>query len=262
MTDAPDPSDRPAAPRQPAFNLPRVVVGVLAALVAIHAFRTLILSENADLQWIITLAFIPLRFSDGGELPFPGGWLGDLWTFVTYALLHADWMHLGVNAIWLAIFGSPLAWRFGPMRFLAFSITGAIGGSALHLVTHWGDPAPMVGASAAISAHMAGASRFMFRGVPYGRAFGAGAGVYRAAPAATIAEMFSDARILAFIAVWFGFNILFGLLGGFAAGGMAGPVAWQAHIGGFAAGLFLYPLFDPVRRPSPPLQPDSGYDPP
>ncbi len=28
-------------------------------------------------------------------------------------------------------------------------------------------------------------------------------------------------------------------------------VAWQAHVGGFLAGLLLFPLFDPVRAPSP-----------
>ena len=29
-----------------------------------------------------------------------------------------------------------------------------------------------------------------------------------------------------------------------------GTVAWQAHIGGFVAGLLLFPVFDPIRRPT------------
>jgi membrane associated rhomboid family serine protease len=32
-------------------------------------------------------------------------------------------------------------------------------------------------------------------------------------------------------------------------------VAWQAHIGGFLAGLLLFPLFDPIRpAPTPPRE--------
>ena len=39
----------------------------------------------------------------------------DIWTFVTYALIHADFMHLGFNSIWLLAFGTPIARRFGPV---------------------------------------------------------------------------------------------------------------------------------------------------
>jgi membrane associated rhomboid family serine protease len=47
------------------------------------------------------------------------------------------------------------------------------------------------------------------------------------------------------VAVWFGINAIFGL------GGMqlddGQTVAWEAHIGGFVAGMLLFSLFDPVR---------------
>ena len=36
----------------------------------------------------------------------PGGFGAQIWTFFTYALLHADLMHLGFNAVWLLAFGS------------------------------------------------------------------------------------------------------------------------------------------------------------
>jgi membrane associated rhomboid family serine protease len=45
--------------------------------------------------------------------------------------------------------------------------------------------------------------------------------------------------------VWFGVNLLFGL----DAVGMAAvgeKIAWQAHIGGFLAGLLAFAAFDPV----------------
>ena len=56
-----------------------------------------------------------------------------------------------------------------------------------------------------------------------------------------------DPRIMTFVAVWFGINILFGL-GSMSLTGEAQSVAWQAHIGGFLAGLLLFRLFDPVGR--------------
>ena len=48
-----------------------------------------------------------------------------------------------------------------------------------------------------------------------------------------------------FVAVWFALNILFGV-GVSVIPGTSQEVAWQTHIGGFLAGLILFPLFDPV----------------
>jgi len=56
-----------------------------------------------------------------------------------------------------------------------------------------------------------------------------------------------NGRVLGFLAVWFGVNIIFGI-GSIAIGADGASVAWQAHIGGFLAGLMLFSLFDPVPR--------------
>jgi membrane associated rhomboid family serine protease len=53
--------------------------------------------------------------------------------------------------------------------------------------------------------------------------------------------------VLAFLLVWFGVNLIFGI-GSIAIGSDGASVAWQAHIGGFFAGLVLFSLFDPVPR--------------
>jgi membrane associated rhomboid family serine protease len=37
-------------------------------------------------------------------------------------------------------------------------------------------------------------------------------------------------------------------MGSVAIGAEPGSIAWQAHIGGFVAGLVLFSLFDPVPR--------------
>jgi membrane associated rhomboid family serine protease len=54
-------------------------------------------------------------------------------------------------------------------------------------------------------------------------------------------------RVLGFLGVWFGVNIIFGI-GSIGIGTEGATVAWQAHIGGFFAGLLLFSLFDPVPR--------------
>ena len=60
---------------------------------------------------------------------------------------------------------------------------------------------------------------------------------------------------LLFVGVWLGLNALFGL-GTISIGGEEGQqIAWQAHIGGFFAGLLLFNAFDPVVPPVPPVDP-------
>jgi membrane associated rhomboid family serine protease len=102
----------------------------------------------------------------------------------------------------------------------------------------------MVGASAAISGAMAAAELFVFQP-------GGALGVWRHpelashVPAMSLATSFRDPRVLAFLAVWFGVNLLFGA---FSLGmpGVEQSIAWQAHIGGFLAGLLAFSAFDPV----------------
>lgn len=242
-------TSRPTPARQPAFNLPPVVLALIGAMVLIHVAREWLLSDLAETWVVLNFAFIPARFDafGGAVLPvdvLPGA---GVWTFVTYAFLHGSFTHLLLNVIWLAAFGSPLAWRFGPWRFLLFSAVGAIAGATVHLGIYPGEAIPLVGASAAISAHMAGAMRFLFVGQQGQRNY--------YAPAAPLSEVFTDRNTLTFIAVWFGISIVIGLVG-FGAG--SDSIAWQAHIGGFIAGLLLFRVFDPV-RPWPGPRDDERY---
>ena len=219
--------------REPIFNIPPVVLAVLAMLALVHLARTLLLTEQQDIEFLLTFAFIPARYDNsvvlGGTLPGGGA---DIWTFVTYALIHADWTHFGVNAVWLLPFGSAVARRFGTLRFLAFLAVTSAAGAGLHLATHPGEQYPMIGASAAISGTMAAAMRFAFqRGGPLSMLRGSDAESYHV-PALTLVGVFRDARVLLFLAVWFGMNIIFGA-GSFPTLTGGETVAWQAHIGGF-----------------------------
>ena len=232
--------------REPLFNVPTVVAALVALFAFIHALRTYALTEHQDIEVLLNFAFIPARYdSSAMSQGWPGGLGADIWTFVTYSFLHGSWVHFGVNAIWFLPFGSAVARRFGTWRFLAFYAVTAAAGAALHLATHVGEQYPMIGASAAISGTMAAAMRFAFqRGGPLGMFGVQGDEAYRV-PALPLSGVLRDPRVLLFLAVWFGVNIVFGV-GTFPSLTGGETVAWQAHIGGFLAGLLLFAWFDPA----------------
>ena len=155
-------------------------------------------------------------------------------------------MHLGLNLAWLIPFGTALARRFGTWRYTVFMLVMAAIGALAHLVSHVGEMEPMIGASAAISGAMAAAMRFVFQhDGPLAHWRERSDEAYRV-PAASLAATLRDPRFLLFLAVWLGLNALFGL-GTISFGTEAGQeIAWQAHVGGFFAGLLLFDAFDPV----------------
>ena len=233
--------------REPILNVPSVVVVLLALLGLVHGVRELALSLADDRLFLLTFAFVPARYDSsmllGGILP--GGVSAQIWTFFTYSLIHADLMHLGFNALWLLAFGSPVARRFGATRFVVFFLVTVAAGALAHLIAHPGGRVIMVGASAAISGMMGAAMRFAFqpggaldfwrpRGVDPDRV-----------PAASLWNALRNPRVMTFLVVWFAVNLLFGI-GSLPIAGFGQNVAWEAHIGGFAAGLLLFSLFDPV----------------
>jgi membrane associated rhomboid family serine protease len=241
------------------FNVPPVVVATMAVLLLVHALRMLVLTDAEDQQFLLTFAFIPARYDAdlliGGS--FPGGFGADLWTFFSYAFIHADLMHIGLNLAWLLPFGTALARRFGTWRYIAFMTVVAAAGAFAHLITHPAAMVPMIGASAAISGAMAAALRFVFqKGGPLGLWRGESSdGDAYLVPAATLVATLRDPRFLIFLAVWLGLNALFGL-GSVSIVDEGQEIAWQAHIGGFLAGLFLFTAFDPV---APRREIDTGH---
>jgi membrane associated rhomboid family serine protease len=233
---------------EPIFNVPPVVIATVAVLVGVHVFRIFALTDAQDTRFVLTFAFIPARYSADLGGSFPGGFGADLWTFFTYAFLHADILHIGLNLAWLIPFGTALARRFGAWRFALFMLVTAAAGAFAQLVSDPGSNAPMIGASAAISGAMAAAMRFIFQ--PHGPLEtwreGVGDGDSYRVPAVPLLATFRDVRFLLFLAVWMGLNALFGL-GAVSFGTQAGQqIAWQAHIGGFVAGLLLFSAFDPA----------------
>jgi membrane associated rhomboid family serine protease len=226
------------AATEPVLNVPRGVIGVAALLTGVQFVRGL-LPDEMDLTVLLALAFIPARYS-GAALELPGGYITAVTSFVTYMIVHAGWVHLLVNILWMLAFGSAVARRMSSLDFLFFSVLCGIAGAFTHLLFHYGDMVPVVGASAAISGQMAGALRFFFQAkrLPSQRSID-----FAAAPLMTLSQTFSDKRMLAFLAFWVALNAYFGL-SAVRIAGEEGAIAWEAHIGGFLCGLLIFGAFD------------------
>lgn len=231
---------------EPIFNIPGIVLAIIAICALVLAGETYLLTDDdANNAFLYCFGFVPARY-DGSLLAegLPGGAGATIWTFVTYAFIHGDATHLAMNSIWFLPFGAAVARRFGTLRVLGFFGATAAGGALLHLITHASDPTPMIGASGAVSGFMAGAIRFAFQPDGPVDMFRSDDPAAYFVPAASLSRASRDSRIMVIAAAWFGLNLLVGLLGVGAPGGES--IAWEAHIGGFAAGLLLFPLFDPV----------------
>ena len=217
-----------APPRQPIFRAPPVVLWLIAALCVLHLLRVAQPLPAPDLI-IVKYALIPARYSQH---------IGTLWEravpFVTYMGLHNDLIHLGINCLWLLAFGPIVARRFGAVLFLVFFAVCGVLAAAAHLALNWGETLPVIGASGAISGLMAAALRMLPTQIPW------------AMPGETpLAPIFSR-QVLVFSLVWAAINVFAGVTG-LGMGGETGLIAWQAHLGGFAAGLLLAGVFDTLR---------------
>ncbi len=237
----------PPPAREPILTIPGAMTALLVVMFAIHGARMLLpLATDEDLIWIF--GFVPARY-DASVLAaqFPGGTGAEVWTFLTYAFLHADFSHILFNMLWMLPFGSALARRFSPVRFFAFLAVTAIGGAVAHLITHQHEVAPMIGASAAVSGAMAASIRFAFQSGSFLSFTRGDMNDAAHVPALPLLKALRNGRVIAFLAVWFGVNIVFGV-GSIGMGAAPQSIAWQAHIGGFLAGLLLFSMFDPVPR--------------
>jgi membrane associated rhomboid family serine protease len=248
----------PEPPREPILTLPGALTAYILLLAVIH-LRVLLPPEWEN--WTVDVfGFIAKRYdSTLLAIDFPGGAGARVWTFVTYSLLHANLSHIGFNVLWLLPFGSALARRFGTVRFFLFMAVTAVAGALAHLVTHEHAVTPMIGASASVSGTMAAAIRFAFvRGSFLSFSRGDADAAARV-PALSLTRALRNPRVLGFLGVWFGVNIIFGV-GSIAIGNDGASVAWQAHIGGFFAGLVLFSLFDPVPHAATDAADASSHD--
>jgi membrane associated rhomboid family serine protease len=226
--------------REPIFNVPGVVLALLAAFFAVHVVRWALPAEQYA-WWTTALAFIPARCC-GIASDLPGGKVAAVTSYITHLFVHGDLAHLLINSAWLLAFGTPVARRTGPLRFFAFFAVTGIAGALLYLAVKGGVLMLMVGASGAISGLMGASFRFLFRSASESEARGL-AGPPHYAPLTSLAETLRDRRVLTVVAGWTLLNVLLAWWGAAGLTDAAG-IAWEAHLGGFFAGLLLFGLFD------------------
>ena len=149
-------------------------------------------------------------------------------TLLTALFVHADWLHLAGNLVFLLIFGLAAERRLGAARFLAlFLVCGAFA-NLVGAVTLGSSGAPIVGASGAMSA-IVGAYLTLFPKAKLGIVLPLGLFLeFVRMPAAWL------------IAFWAILQVLFSFVGP-----AFGAIAWWVHIAGFVAGIVFALLSRP-----------------
>ena len=250
------PTSRVRNSREPIFNVPGIILVMIGLLGAVHAARVYLLSDDDDTLATLAMAFIPARYT-GAMDQLPGGWWSALYSPFTHMLVHADATHLGLNSAWLLVFGTFVARRLGLLRTLIFTILTGLAGALTFTLMHWGALLPMVGASGAVSGLMGGAIRLMHAVMRVG-ALREMAVAAQFVPLGSVPEALRDRQVLTIIGVTLALNLALGASGNLLTPG-SGGIAWEAHLGGFLAGLLGFGLIDPGPRPLPRL-PDEGPD--
>ncbi|HJU72629.1 MAG TPA: rhomboid family intramembrane serine protease [Gemmatimonadaceae bacterium] len=153
-------------------------------------------------------------------------------TLIFAMFMHASWLHIAGNMLYLWIFGDNIEDRVGHAKFLAFYVVCGIAASAAHIMFGPESRIPSLGASGAI-AGVLGAYLVLFP---------------RRSVRVLMGRQIVNMPAFMVLGLWI-------LLQVFAqvsvVGGEAGGVAYMAHIGGFIAGLALIFLFGGRRTPAP-----------
>jgi membrane associated rhomboid family serine protease len=186
------------------------------ALIAVNVVFFLIELSGGD-AFIMKWAFIPSRF-----LANP---LGDFLTLFTAMFMHAGWVHLLGNMLYLWIFGDNVEDRFGHLKYLIFYLICGLVATFAQLIFNTTSDVPNLGASGAI-AGVLGAYIILF---PQGK--------IRVLFGTQVVQM----SALIVIGIWIVLQFFSGI--GSITSADTGGVAYMAHIGGFAAGILLTFLF-------------------
>ena len=142
---------------------------------------------------------------------------------ITHMFLHAGWMHLAGNMLFLWIFGDNLEEAMGRLPYLGFYLGCGLAAAAAQYAVDPNSPVPMIGASGAIAGVLGG---YLL--------------LYPRARVDVLVIFIIFFRIFA-IPAWITLGLWFGLqlMAQITAPDAAGGVAYAAHIGGFLAGVIL-----------------------
>ena len=198
-------------PREPVFTGPWPALSLAVLLMGLYAWQRTAPDQDA---LFYRYGLIPLQ--------------GEEWErLVTSLFLHGGWAHVILNALGTLAFGAAVSRLFGTrllgaLAFLAFFLVcGAVAGWA-YVTLKSQSAVVLIGASGGASGLMGGASRLLGGGSDPGRPL---------AP-------FLSVPVISMAAAWIIINLIVAVFG-FAPGAGTAAVAWEAHLAGYAAGLFL-----------------------
>lgn len=185
------------------------------------------LGQPAGLAAVYALGLIPSVVFGLHELPPDLAILPASATIVTSMFLHAGWMHLIGNMLFLWIFGDNVEEAMGHAKFLGFYLLCGVAAALAQALPDPHSTIPMIGASGAISGVL-GAYLLLFPRARVLVLIPIGFFLYTVRWPASVV-----------LIGWFTLQFLSSTL---AAAGEGG-VAFRAHLGGFVAGLVLVVLF-------------------
>ncbi|MGH2693825.1 MAG: rhomboid family intramembrane serine protease [Actinomycetota bacterium] len=243
----------PISDANPTRRFPVVTIALIVANV-IAFFQEPGLGEGlSGARYFFEQAPVPCQLEDtcpaaapfGPGIPIPDR---DLFSFLVAAVvstfLHAGFLHIIGNMLFLWVFGNNVEDFLGPVKYLAFYLLGGIAAAFAHIVTHLDSQLPTVGASGAVAAVM-----------------GAYLVLYPRARVNVLVPIFFFFTILqmsafAVLGLWFLYQFLIG------AQELAGPsgIAWLAHVGGFVFGVVaIFLVGGRPHRPHAVWQPEWRY---
>lgn len=150
--------------------------------------------------------------------------LTNSYTLISYGFLHSDFNHLGMNMLWLLIFGTPIVRFFGTRSFMIIFLMGLITGGAVFLT--YPNNSEVIGASAGVSACAGAALRFMLKPA---FDFNNRPQLYK----------LSDGRFLLPSVIFFVIDIISALF----MNSNDQSIAWQSHIIGYMTGAILMEFY-------------------
>jgi len=195
----------------------RTVPVVTYALIALNVVFFFV-ELNGGNAFIMQWAFVPSRF-----LANPSG---DFLTLFTSMFMHAGWLHLGGNMLYLWIFGDNVEDRFGHVKFIIFYLLCGLVATFAQLAFSLGSNVPNLGASGAI-AGVLGSYILLFP---------------KQKVKVLQGQQVIQVPALMAIGIWIILQFFSGI-GSIANTEQTGGVAYMAHIGGFVAGFVLTFLF-------------------
>jgi membrane associated rhomboid family serine protease len=205
----------------------RITPIVTYALIAVNVLVFFLELSGGD-TFIQRWAFVPTRFLENPA--------GDFVTLFTSMFMHAGWLHLLGNMLYLWIFGDNVEDRLGHGLYFVFYILCGLAATFAQLAFSANSSIPNLGASGAI-AGVLGAYLIMFP---------------RGSVNVLIGRIVTRTSALIAIGFWFLLQI-FSQISAFSASSQSqGGVAYMAHIGGFVAGVVLTYLLGGNRKALPP----------